>query len=134
MLVLVPDGTVCIFCASISLFLGQGQCLKAEECALLCWEMKWHRLCFMLCIRYTVLGHLSHRMWIKVCAFDSLDIDMNQNFIFKMRSLLFSLHNLLKGDKMITYYCRITKIKTKESNLSVDKILFAEWRTSILEI
>lgn len=50
------------------------KCLKAEECALLCGEMKMHGLCFMLCIKYTVLGHLSHLILMTVCAFESLDV------------------------------------------------------------
>lgn len=55
-------------------FLEEEQCLKAEECALLCGEMKMCGLCFMLCIKYTVLGHLSHLILMKVCAFESLDV------------------------------------------------------------
>lgn len=65
--------------------------------------MKWHQLCFMLCIRCAVLGRLSHLILMNVCAVDSLDADINWSFISKMRSLslIFSLQNLLKGDKRI---------------------------------
>ena len=88
--------TVLIYCAWCKVvhclclnqpFLEEEQCLKAEECALLCREMKMCGLCFMLCIKYTVLGHISHLILMKVCVHLSLwMLDMNDS---KMRSLFF---------------------------------------------
>lgn len=46
-----------------------------------------------------------------------------------MRSLFFSLLNLLKGDEMVIHYYRITKLKQKK--LSFDKIIFAQTRSSL---
>lgn len=94
-------------------FLREGQCLKAEECALMCREMKWRWLCFMLCIRYTVLGHLSLLILMNVHLI-IWTLDMNQSLISRMRSLLFFFSlNLLKGDISITHYFRI-KLKQKK--------------------
>lgn len=133
-LVLVPYGTVVHLLCFNQPYLGQGQRLKAEECALLSWEMKWHQLRFMLCIRCTVLGHL---ILMNVCAFDSLDVDINWSFISKMRSLslFFSLQNLLKGDKRINILLQNNKkTKTEESNSSDDKISFSHTGFSMFEI
>ncbi len=60
--------SVHLLCFHQPFFLGQDRCVKAEECAFLCREKKWHWLCFMMCVRHTVLGHLSHLILTKACA------------------------------------------------------------------
>lgn len=98
MLILVPDGTVCFNQPFLEeCFKSRGMCFFAPA------------LCFMLCIRCTVSGHISHLIFDQSVRLILWMLDMNRSFISKMRSLFFSLLNLLKGDKMITHYCMITK-------------------------
>lgn len=69
-LILVPDGPVNIFCASVSLFFSGGGGGGGVRSRGMCFAVLGDdELCFMLCIRFTAPGHLG-----KTCAFDSLDI------------------------------------------------------------
>lgn len=59
--------SVHLLCFNKLFFWETNSVSKAEECALLCREMKWCGVCFLFCMRCTVLGHRIHLILMKVC-------------------------------------------------------------------